>query len=288
MRRAVSIAVGFGLASSMALANPPVEQQIQQIDKALDAEPDVSLILQRGTLHRSEGRYDAALADYELAGTFVPNHPRLPMLRGEALLLAGRYDEAVAALGVALERDKRDAQAWALRAEAFSKLANLKESETHWDTAISLALANSGPQLPDWILSRSHVQEAQGAEALASAVADLDLAMTSLGPLIVLELRAVELEVLKGDIEAAVERLDVIIARMNRPERYLVQKADLLMGAGRFSAASAAYSLALTHLEMTQTKRSLTSAGQNLQERAAAGFQAAELARHAVSTQSEQ
>lgn len=226
--------------AGLARANPPEGQQIEEIDRRLEAGPDVSLILQRGELRRAQGDWAGALEDYDRAASLAPGNRRIDLLRGEVYLLSGRAEAAVEALSRFIEAEPADVDGRLLRARALGALSRHAEAEADLERALAIVQANGGAPLPDLYLARADAQAAQGDEGVIRALAGLDAALAQQGPLVVLEERAVELERQRGDVDAALARLDRLIAQSRRGERYLALKGEILLGAGRREAGLAA------------------------------------------------
>jgi predicted RNA polymerase sigma factor len=102
---------------------------------------------------------------------------------------------------------------------------------------------------------------------LAGALTVLDPGMEKIGPVVSLQLRAVDYGEARGDVAAALKRLDSIINRANRRETWLEQKGDLLRRAGRTNEAVAAYQSALDALAKLSAPLQASSAMLELRTR---------------------
>jgi hypothetical protein len=70
-----------------------------------------------------------------------------------------------------------------------------------------------------------------------------------MGPLVTLELPAIDLDVALKRYDSALKRVDTVMARLQRKESWLVRRAGILKIAGRESESQAAYRDALAALE---------------------------------------
>ena len=94
---------------------------------------------------------------------------------------------------------------------------------------------------PEWFLERQRAQLALSGDRTAEALAGLDEGIAKLGELPALQLAAIDLETQRRDFDAALRRLDTILAASERKERWLLRRGDLLQSAGRPAEAQAAY-----------------------------------------------
>jgi predicted negative regulator of RcsB-dependent stress response len=69
----------------------------------------------------------------------------------------------------------------------------------------------------------------------------LDEGIERLGPLVALELPAIEIELAEGRWERALARVDRLAAQSPRQERWQTRRGDILLAAGRPAEARRAY-----------------------------------------------
>jgi predicted Zn-dependent protease len=82
-------------------------------------------------------------------------------------------------------------------------------------------------------LERARALEAAGGLYVDEAIDGLEEGLQLLGPIITLELYAVELETKRKNYHAALQRMDRIIKRSVRKDAYLVKRSEILMQAGQ-------------------------------------------------------
>src|ERR1041385_2750456 len=81
------------------------------------------------------------------------------------------------------------------------------------------------------------------------AVRGLDEGIRRMGPLVTLELSAIDLEVQLKRYDAALARVDTVMSRLQRKESWLVRRAEILKTAGREQEAKKSYRDALAAIE---------------------------------------
>jgi hypothetical protein len=70
-----------------------------------------------------------------------------------------------------------------------------------------------------------------------------------MGPLVTLELQAIDLDSGLKRYDSALRRIDAVMARLQRKESWLVRKGQILKLAGREKESRAAYETALAAIE---------------------------------------
>jgi tetratricopeptide (TPR) repeat protein len=235
IRTFIAIALLAGV--SKGFAHPEIEDALIRLNAQIAAEPEnAELYLQRGELYARHNEWIVAEANFLHAAELAPGLPRLPRARGALELATGRAAEARRHLDAALARDAQDAEALVLRARAHAAM-QLRQAAVD-DLNAALALIKAPP--PELYLERAALL------GPAEAIGSLDEGLARLGPVISLQLRALALEESLGRIDAAVLRLDRIIAETERKETWLKRRGDLLTRAGRIHDARATYRSALT------------------------------------------
>ncbi len=206
----------------------------------------------RGEFHRLAGEWDAARSDYDRAAALNPALPGLELCLAELMLDQGRFAEAHAALGKLLARQPGEARAWELRSRASEALA--RPGAAAEDLARAIEITRDAP--PDLYVERSRLLVAAGLKA--EALWCLDDGVARLGPIVTLELAAVDLELERGNPAGALSRLDQVAAQMERPEKLLARRAEILAAAGDAEAAR----LASAGAAPERTRRSTPAGGQ--------------------------
>ncbi|MBK7976719.1 MAG: hypothetical protein IPK07_26775 [Deltaproteobacteria bacterium] len=252
-------------APSVVWADDDVALRIQEISKKIAESPkDASLRAFRADLHRFTRDFDAALADCEGARVLAPRDATVCTVCGRVLADAGfpRAAKAVAETGLGTAPDDPE-----LRLLHARMLAKLGDALGAWDDYSAVIRAVPAPS-PDLFLERSDALAATGPEHLDRALGGLEEGIGRLGPVITLEIRALELEEKLGRVDAAVMRVDRLMADAKRKETWLVRKGDVLRRAGRDEQAAESYRAALAALEALPPRVRDSRAMQDLEKQA--------------------
>ncbi len=240
MPRISVFAALFAIAVS-AHGHPGMEAALVRLNERIAREPaDPQLYLERGELYADGRDWISAEANYLRAAELQPRLPGLKRAQGALALATGRIADAQRHCDQALALDPRDADALALRARASAAAG--RRAAAHADLTAALNLA--GVPRPELFLERAAL-----ASSPSDAIRGLDDGLARLGSVLVLELRALELEESSGRLEAALVRLDRLAKASERPEPWLKRRGDDLFRLGRDHEARSAYAAALRAIE---------------------------------------
>ena len=224
-----------------ALAHGPLHGQITNVTAELSLRPDdVTLLLRRGELNRLDEQWDAARADFQRAQALAPAKPEPLLGLGRLALDQGKPAEAIAPLSGFVACQTNHVEGHLLLARALARSERAPEAVANFSRALALA---AEPR-PEWFIERSQAQFSQGAGHLAEALAGLDEGVAKLGPVPTLQLAAIALELRRQGYDAALQRLDTILAGSERKERWLLRRGEILELAGRPAEATGAYQAA--------------------------------------------
>lgn len=238
--RAAALVVGLALASAVGasrlLAHPGVDEVVAGAQAAAAAHPDDAAAQQElAAARRLAGDWDGALAALDAAAARGADADALAASRAAILLDAGRAAAALDALDPLLARRPDAAAARFDRGRACLALGRADEGVRELRRAIATLPA---PRPEQVLLLRDALLDQR---RIAEAIEALDAGSARLGPIAALQLPAVELEVWLGRTDAALTRLERLIAREGRNPAWLVRRAEILATAGRAAAARAAY-----------------------------------------------
>ncbi len=243
MLRAAAVAVLLVLPAE-ALAHGPVHEQIEAVTRQIEADPaNTSLYLKRAELHRVHRDWPAAFKDYDQVSQLEPAHDLVEFYRGRALEEADRAAEAKAALDRFLAKRPADGEALLARARALVKLGERAAAARDFDAALA-RLARPNPEV---YIERARALAADG--RADEALRGLDEGIERLGPLVTLELPAIELELAAKRDDAALARVELLAAQSRRKEQCLARRGDILARAGRRAEAKEAFAAALAAIE---------------------------------------
>lgn len=251
-----TIAFSLSLAAPAARAHGELHPRIDAVTVRLESAPhDVSLLVLRAELLRLHGDPIAALRDLERAGSFGGDgHVGVHAGRARAHLDREAFADAKASADRWLALAPGDLAGLRLRADVHERLGELDAALA--DLAVA-ALLDDAP--PDVDLARARLLADAAPPRLDDAIAVLDEGLARRGPIVVLQLAAIDLEERRGEIDAALARLDSITAASPRKEPWLSRRGDLLRRAGRDDDARDAYRAARDAIERIPPHRRATT-----------------------------
>jgi predicted Zn-dependent protease len=223
-----------------------IHEQIEALTRQIAEHPDnAGLLLKRADLHRIHGESAEALKDLDRASNIDPALKTVGLVRGKVLLDANHPALAQAALDRFLAQVTNHVDGLVTRARALIKLGeNAKAIDD-----LSKAISNSPRPDPQLYLDRANLLRNMNPARFDEALRGLNEGIEKLGPLVTLELPAIELEVLEAKYDAALQRLDRLAVKAPRKETWLVRRAEILAKAGRFGEARQTYSAALKAIQ---------------------------------------
>lgn len=243
--------VGWLLLGPLTLhAHGPLHEEILRLTAELEKKPeDRDLLIQRGELFRVHELYSEARIDWEKAATLQPADATNDLRLGLIALGTRDTNAAVQLLERFVARAPNSLPGQLSAAEATRLAGQYAVSARYWSAAITL----SDEPRPEWFLERARTSE-KGGLPVADILAGLDEGIQRYGPLPALQLKAVDLEVGRGQIDAALRRLSAIAERADRKERWLMRRGDVLLAAGRTNEARAEFTAARTALDQLPEK----------------------------------
>lgn len=241
-----------------------LHERIEAVTAQIAKEPrSAELYLQRGELYRAHQEWDAAQADLDQASVLAPKLVVIQLARARLFLEMGWPLSAEQAVNRFLEKEPRSAAALALRARARSKLGRHLEAARDFTGAITYAPAPD----PELYIERAQALTAAGEANYPAALQGLDEGIEKLGPVVTLELHAIDLEVKQGRFDPALARLDQLAAQSPRQETWLARRGEILFQAGRLSQARAAFAAALEAIARLPQSRQQVPAMLELKKR---------------------
>jgi tetratricopeptide (TPR) repeat protein len=248
----------------LAVAHAPVEERIEALNKMIDQDQkNADLFLERGGLYSSHGEWTPAVADFERAAELNPDLAEVDMYLGRMFLASGRPVQAEKALKRFLLQVPNHAEARVTLAMALVKLGRRREAVVEYTRAIKLC-PSPAPRL---YLERAKALIDEGDGYVDEALRGLDEGIQKLGPIITLQLYAIDLELKKNQFDAALLRLEHITAKASRKETWLAQKGDILEKAGRTDQALVAFTSALAAIQKLPAHRKSTQTMTQLKAR---------------------
>ena len=232
-----------------AAAHGAIDEQITTLASQIEEDPqNAALYLKRGELHSYHRDWDAAMADYDRAAQLDPTLAGVDLARGKTLLQAGSPSPAKSALDRFLAKHPEHAGALATRARVLVILGQRLAAAADYTRAIAAAERLDRPN-PEYYLERARALAAEGGGHVAQALHGLDEGVKRLGPIVALQLFAIEIELAGKRYNAALARLETLAAQSPRKEAWLAHRGDILKQAGRATEARLAYEQALAAIE---------------------------------------
>jgi tetratricopeptide (TPR) repeat protein len=226
-----------------AVSHDGIHEQIEAVTREIGQTPEPRLYLRRGELHRIHRDWTAALADYAEAARLEPRNELVEFCRGRMFLEAGRLLEAEAALDRHLARNPGNAEALLARARVLSQAGRHEAAAGDYTRAIE----RFGSAKPDLYVERARAQTAAG--RIEAGLLGLDEGIRKLGPLVTLELPAIDLELRLRRCDQALARLDAVSRQSPRKEMWLARRGEILELSGRAAEAADAYAAAMKAIE---------------------------------------
>jgi tetratricopeptide (TPR) repeat protein len=243
---------GMALPASHARGHGSFHDRVSDASSQIEREPaSADAYLARSILYREHGDYGLALADLETGARLNPTRPDLDRLRGRLHLARGRPAEALPPLERAVQRSPDDPSANLLLARALVAVGRPGEAAGHYTRAID----HAPTPLPEPYLDRARSLLAAGDGHRDEALRGLDEGIQRLGPVPALAMLAIEIEVARGRVDAALARLDALAARSPRRETWLSRRGEILEAAGRREEARATYLEVLGEIEALPPRR---------------------------------
>jgi tetratricopeptide (TPR) repeat protein len=266
-RIAISVTLLCVVAShpSFVLAHDGIHEQIAEVTRQIERDPqNAALYLKRGELHRLHRDWDKALLDYDRAARLNPQLAVVDFARGKMLYETGKHESAKLALERFLAQQPEHVEALVTRGRVLVKLN--KHAEAARDFTAAIMLSSPRPQ-PEMFIERAQTLTAAGVEFRDEALRGLDEGIEKLGPLVTLQLAALDLELAEKRYDRALARLERIAAQSPRKETWLARRGEIMEQAGRKTEAQAAYAAALAAVETLPPHRRRVKAVTELETR---------------------
>lgn len=229
--------------------------QIEEVSKEIAKDPgNVELYLRRGSLRREHVEFELAHADFEKAYSLAPQLETIDLMRGRLFLDWGWPLSARACLDRFLAGHPKNVDGLVLRARALTRMSLRRAAVSDYDLALQLATEPG----PDLFVERAQLLMSEEREQWGEAVRGLDDGMRRLGPLVTLQLFAIDAELKLKNYDGALARVDKVAERSPRKETWLARRGEILVQAGRAAEARQAYESALAALQsLPPTRRNV-------------------------------
>ena len=247
-----------------------VHLQIVALTEEIAKNPkNAELHLRRAELHRTHQDWDSAYADYERVSALDPAMTVVDLGRGKMFLEANWPHSARITLDRFLKKHTNSVEGFATRARALVKLSERLLAVSDYTSALRF----STEPRPELYLERAQALTAEGKKHYEEALKGLDEGIKKLGPLVTLQLYAIDVEIKQGRHDAALERLERVATQSPRKETWLARRGEILQQAGRMEQARQAYTDALAALNKLPPARRYVPAMVELEKRLKAAIE---------------
>lgn len=216
------------------------------MNAALSKNPNqVALLLKRADIHRRYQHFDKAVDDLQKVKSLSPKHDQIGFLLGRTLADKGDFGQAEIELTRFLESSRNTVQAQAT-------LAHVLHAQRKHLAAVKIynqLIALQNPPLPEQYLNRADALVQAGDIYLDEALTGIEEGIVQLGPLVVLQRVAIEINLRQGKPEAALRRVDEMLQNAQRKESWLLEKAKILFEMGLYKKAQEQLALAQTTID---------------------------------------
>lgn len=254
-------------------AHGDLDERIAAASAEIAKNPKVAkLYVLRAELYRLHLDFDRATVDLDQAAVLAPDLADIAYVRGRIYVDLHWPLAALAAFQRHLAAAPDHVNGYIARAQVLVEIKRYHEAAADYATAI----AKSKDPLPEHYIERARLLVLAGAtpaEGRAAAVACLDEGIAKIGALVTLELAAVDLEVTGEQWDAAIKRIDLLMAQSPRKEGWLERKGMILEKAGRKREAREAYLAAQAAYEQLADRAKNTPIMKELKDRLAAAQQ---------------
>jgi tetratricopeptide (TPR) repeat protein len=253
-----------------------VTKQIEAATNNLGMTNVGELYFQRAELRRADKTYEVAEPDYLTAETLLKTEPLLATIyTGHANMLAEaeRLKDSLALFDQTITRWPQTAEAYIGRARVQSRLNQRQSAIKDYEQGLHLAASPDKPVdvQPEWFLELAKLQSS--AREPNAALRTLDSGIKRFGPLVMLQLEAIELELAGQRTDAALKRLDAIIKTAPRKETWYAKRGDILLAAKRGEEARQAYERSLHSVRLLPNRLQQNPPMQKLVEHIQAALQ---------------
>jgi len=263
------VVILLALLSSFAHAHEGLHEQIEAVTAKIRRDPkNASLYLQRGELHRLHRDWRRATADYDRAARLQPGLTIVDLARGKMLYESHKLQQAKLVLDRFLHEQPHHVEGFITRARVLARMGDRVAAARDFTQALTLAPT---PE-PELYLERAQVL-AEEEHHIEDALRGLDEGIHRLGPIVTLQLLAIDLESRRRNYDAALSRLDSIAAQSERKEMWLVRRGEILRNAGRIEEAHATFKAALVAIESLPPDRRQNRSVTALELRARSGLE---------------
>lgn len=216
------------------VAHGNLHKEIEAVSRKIKASPkNVVLWLERADLSRQHADFDGALRDLIQAKALNSKATEYDFRFGRLFALARWHKSALPYLDRFLQQQPDHVDALLLRAKSRYVTSHNAGACKDYDAAIPKL---ERPQ-PGQFLEQALAHASNPVTGPKVAIARLESAMERIGDVPTLQEAALQYEIRLRDHDAALERIDRLLAEAPRKERWLIKKGQILLRAERVQDA---------------------------------------------------
>lgn len=234
----------------MAESHSGLDPEIEKITEQLTKDPNnVDLLVHRGQVYRSNGKFLESLLDLERAWLLDQENRTVILHRALTLSALGRNEEAEAALDYFLQEESDPKRVFALAERAHIRARTGRVAPAIADFTLAIQLH---PTI-ELYLMRGQLQESLG--NFENAAAGYQDGLAKLGDAILLKKGLIRLHIAQKQYGEALALVDEEVARSSVKTNWYLQRAEILALMGQPDAARLAYEHALSEADRVLGKR---------------------------------
>lgn len=244
-------ALGLACLSSPLHSHPDPSHTLAEIDGHLAAAPDdPGLLTRKAELFLKTGHVRQAIPIAVKVLSLAPDDPSALLLQARVSSARGNHEAAIKRVEEINLRFPDFAEAWAL-------MATLRHRAAQTDEAIAARLrqleTDAHPDPGDFLNAADWLSQRGTPGDKEMAIALLDKGILRYGNVTELQRTAIRLECSLARYEAALKRVDVLVAKYRPSTEFSLIRADIHEAAGNHSEAASACDSAIALLD-TETK----------------------------------
>ncbi len=233
-----------------ASAHQGFDPEIAELTEDLATNPEsVDLLIRRGQVYRSYGKYSKSLTDLDQAWLLDPNNEIVAIQRGLTLSAMRQNKEAEETFNFILQKTTGQKRAMVLTERAAIRARTGRPKLAIKDFSAVLVIQ----QTAELYLMRGKLQESLG--RLEEAAAGYHEGITKLGNSVLLKKRLIEIRIAQGQFNQAIGLIDEQISRAQVKMPWLLQRANVLTQMGQSDLAGTTYKQALSEANRVVGKR---------------------------------
>lgn len=265
LQKVVAVLIAI-LWASESLAHGDMHHRINDLTRQLSkSSKDTTLLLERGRLYLDARHPQEAIADFTHVLKLAPQDYGVYFYLAQANLAVKKNNAALLALDTFMQHQNQDApraRGLALRGDIYHASGKFADAALAYTESLQYKKSSA---LPDDYIHLANTYLAADKNNTVKATAVIDEGIQHLGNLHALEQRALAIELEANQPQAALQRINRLLAQSPTPH-LLMQKGKMLKNMGDMEQAMTTFAAAITSIEQMPAARSNTPAMQTLRK----------------------